>query len=286
MVLLADRCPAGAHLTLSLDGNAEVDMTTHDDTRSTASRRALLGAALGSAAAVAVTAIAPPGVTAHDPEDVQKGVDNPTTAPTSITNSGGTSESPALALAGVSTGNGTGVHGFSGDSGSTLDAPLPITGVFGSTVGADGVGVTGFGEDTEAFTTVGVFGSADNGVIGQGVWGVVGVGHTGLQGLTMADDPGAVGVWAEAAETNQYAFRAIGKVKFSRSGRLLLGSGKSSAKVTLAGVTSGTHVLAQLGSYRPGVQIAAVVPTTGSFTVYLSKALTSNAYVHWVVLDV
>ena len=222
-------------------------MTTHEDTRSTASRRALLGAALGSAAAVAVAAIAPPGVTAPDPEDVQKGVDNPTTAPTSITNSGGSSESPALALAGVSTGNGTGVHGFSGDSG-IHSGPAPADHRClrlhrGRRRGRSHRlrrGHRGLLDGRR-------FGSADNGVIGQGVWGVVGVGHTGLQGLTMADDPGAVGVWAEAGPgTNQYAFRAIGKVKFSRSGRLLLGSGKSSAKVTLAGVTSGTHVLAQL----------------------------------------
>jgi hypothetical protein len=265
----------------------EVEMTTQIDGRNPASRRALLGAALGSAAAVAATAIAPSVATAHDPDDVQKGVDNPTTAPTSITNStAGTLGSPELAFAGVSTGSGTGVQGFSGGTGSTPDEPLPITGVFGSTVGVDGVGVTGFGEITEAFTTVGVFGSADNGVIGEGAWGVVGVGHTGLQGLTMADDPGAVAVWAEAAETNQYALRAIGKVRFSRSGRLTLGAGKSSVKVTLAGVSSGTHVLAQLGSHRPGFYIAAVVPTSGSFTVYLNRALTSNAYVHWVVLDV
>jgi hypothetical protein len=261
-------------------------MTADDVRPDPRSRRALLGAALGSAAAVAATAIAPSLVAAHDPDDVQKGVDNPTTAPTSITNStAGSIESPELAFAGVSTGSGTGVQGFSGASGSTPDDPLPITGVLGSTVGADGVGVVGFGETTESFTTVGVFGSADNGVIGEGAWGVVGVGHTGVQGLTMAHDPGAVAVWAEAAETNQYALQAIGKVKFSRSGRLLLGPGKISSKVTLAGVTSGTHVLAQLGSHRPGFYIAAVVPTTGSFTVYLNKALTSNTYVHWVVLD-
>jgi hypothetical protein len=251
------------------------------------SRRALLGAAVGSATAVATSAVAPRLAAAHDPDDVQKGVDNPTTAPTSITNStAGTLESPALAFAGVSTGSGTGVHGFSGDGGSTPDDPLPLTGVLGSTVGVDGVGVTGFGETTESFSTVGVFGSADNGVIGEGTWGVVGVGHTGIQGLTMADDPGAVAVWAEAAETNQYALQAIGKVKLSRSGRLLLGPGKSSSKVTLVGVTSGTHVLAQLGSHRPGFYVSAVVPTTGSFTVYLNRALTSNTYVHWVVFDV
>jgi hypothetical protein len=262
-------------------------MPANDARSTTSSRRAVIGAALGSAAAVAATTIAPSVVIAHDPDDVQKGVNNPTTAATSITNStAGTLQAPELAFAGVSTGSGTGVLGFSGGTGSTPDDPLPLTGVFGSSIGTDGIGVTGFGETTTAFTTVGVFGSADNGVIGEGTWGVVGVGHTGVQGLTMAADPGAVAVWAEAAETNQYALRAIGKVRFSRSGRLTLASGRSSVKVTLAGVTSGTHVFAQLGSRRTGVYIASVVPTTGSFTVYLNKVLTSAAYIHWFVLDV
>jgi hypothetical protein len=251
------------------------------------SRRALLGAAVGSAAAFAAGAIAAPtAALAHDPDDVEKNVDNPTTATTSITNAtAGTAQAPTLAFAGVSTGNGTGIHGFSSDSGATPDDPLPITGVFGSTLGVDGVGVTGFGEFTVGLSTVGVFGSGDNGVIGEGTWGVVGVGHTGVQGLTTSGDTGAVGVSAEAADINQYAFHAIGRVKLSRSGRLLVATGRSSAKVTLAGVTTGTHAFAQLGSRRSGTYIIAVVPTTGSFTVYLNKALTSAAYIHWFVLD-
>jgi hypothetical protein len=250
------------------------------------SRRALLAATAGSAAALAANAIAAPAAAlAHDPDDVEKGVDNPTTTTTSITNStAGTAQAPTLAFAGVSTG-GTGVHGFSGDSGATPDDPLPGTGVFGSTLGADGVGVTGFGEFTLSMTTVGVFGSGDNGVIGEGTWGVVGVGHTGVQGLTTADDPGAVAVSAESAEINQYALQALGRVKLSLSGRLLVATGKSSVKVTLAGVTTGTHAFAQLGSRRSGTYIIAVVPTAGSFTVYLNRALTSPAYIHWFVLD-
>ena len=105
------------------------------------------------------------------------------------------------------------------------------------------------------------------------------------RGSTTADDPGAVGVSAEAAEIDQYALRAQGRVRLSRSGRLLLTSGKSSVKVNLAGVTTATHAFAQIGSLRAGYHISSVVPTTGSFTIYLNKALTSSAYVHWFVLD-
>ncbi|TME82231.1 MAG: hypothetical protein E6I45_06385 [Chloroflexi bacterium] len=254
--------------------------------RARRTRRAVLAAAAGSAAAMAATAIsAPASVLGHDVDDVQKGTDNPTTAATLITNSHGTADTPDQGFVGVSTGLGTGLHGFSGDTGATPDDPVERTGVLGTAAGVSGFGVTGFGDFTDSFNTVGVFGSGDNGVIGEGYFGTVGVGHFGVQGFTTLDDPGAVGVFAEAAATNQYALQAIGRVKFSRSGRVLLGSSKSSVKVTLAAVTSATHVFAQIGSLRPGYYIASVVPTTGSFTVYLNKALTQGTYIHWMVLD-
>jgi hypothetical protein len=252
------------------------------------SRRAVLAAAAGSAAALAATAMAAPAtVLGHDADDVQKGVDNPTTARTSITNSAGDATTPQDSFAGVSTGLGTGVHGFSGASGSTLDDPIELTGVLGTAVGDSGSGVIGFGDFTVSGTTVGVLGSADNGVVGVGTFGVVGIGDSvSVQGLTQSGFSGSVAVYGEAADTNQYALQAIGRVKFNRSGRTLVGSGKSSVKITLAAVTSATHVFAQIGSLRPGYYIASVVPTSGSFTVYFNKALVQGTYVHWFVLDV
>ncbi len=252
------------------------------------SRRALLAAAAGSAAMLAAQAVvAPATVLAHDPEDVQKEVDNPTATATSITNSTAvTPQAAQVAFVGASTGDGTGVHGFSGGTGSVPDEALPGTGVFGSALGVDGVGVTGFADDTPALSSIGVFGSGDNGVIGIGTFGVVGIGHAGVQGLTTAGDTGAAALFGSVADPGQYALRAAGKVFFSRSGRLLLAAGKTSVKVTLPQVTSATHVFAQIGSLRPGFHIESVVPAPGSFTIRLNKTLVQGAYIHWMVLDV
>src|SRR5688500_12602412 len=51
------------------------------------SRRALLAAAAGAAGALAANAAMPLAAAAADPNDVVKGVDNPTTATTTISNS-------------------------------------------------------------------------------------------------------------------------------------------------------------------------------------------------------
>ena len=52
----------------------------------TRSRRAILTAAAGAAGALAAGALIPAGVAAADPNDVVMGQNNPTTAPTSVTN--------------------------------------------------------------------------------------------------------------------------------------------------------------------------------------------------------
>jgi hypothetical protein len=264
-----------------------VEMGEHQLEAGRRTRRAVLAAAAGSAAALAATAVsAPANVLGHDVDDVQKETDNPTTAATSITNSDGDATAPEEAFAGISKGSGTGVRGFSGSSTDTVDPPWARTGVHGIALGDSASGVAGFSEFTELLNTAGVWGSGDSGVVGTGAFGVVGVGDfVSVQGLTQIDTPGAIALYGEAAETNQYALQAVGRVKFNRSGRVLVGSGKSSVKITLAAVTSGTHVFAQIGSLRPGYYIASVVPTTGSFTVYLNKALTQGTYVHWMVLD-
>lgn len=71
----------------------------------------------------------------------------------------------------------------------------------------------------------------------------------------------------------------------SRSGRTALAKGKTSLKVTLGGVTSASKVFAVLASNASGRYVRAVVPTTGSFTVYLNTSLAATAYVTWFVLD-
>jgi hypothetical protein len=239
-----------------------------------------------------------PAATA-DPNDVVKQADNPTTDTTSITDSGdrtvafavsNAGVAPALLtqnVAGVATTDGetdpsdpggitsaAGLYSFSADG--TDAAPYWLTsytGVYGwSPTLADpngfGTGVWGDSED------VGVYGSGSIGAWGDGFIGVRGDGGVG-----------GIGVQAVASSATGIGLAVTGKVQFSRSGRETIAAGKSSFKKTLAGVTSGSRVFAVLHSNRSGRYVRAVVPTTGSFTIYLNTTVTSSTYVAWFVLN-
>ncbi len=248
-------------------------------------RRALLTAAAGSAAALVATAAMPLTAVAADPDDVVKGTDNATTATTSVTNSGPGS----TALSGAATGSGAGY------------------GVLGTSTGGGGVvgwSVSppdgGFSAELTAYT--GVFGSApaypsadamaagvwgdspDIGVFGSGGSGVIGYGYVGVEG-DANDGAGSVGVWAWAPTTSQLALKVTGKVQLSRSGRQSMAKGKSSYTKSLAGVTTSSKVFAVLATSESGRWVRAVVPAAGKFTIYLNTKLTSSAVVSWFVLD-
>lgn len=253
-----------------------------DETSAPRSRRALLAAAAGGAAALAASAALPMAAAAHDADDVQKNVDNPTTDTTTISNS--TADKSALAAAATNLGYGvqgsstlgTGVLGWSvTEPDSTVFTPdvTSYTGVFGSSPAGDGI--TTFG--------TGVWGdSPDTGVFGTGSLGVLGYGGIGVEGDAFG--PGGIGVYAYGDPT-QTALHVNGKVSFSRSGRATIGKGKSSIAVNLAGVSSGSRVFAVLHSNRAGRWVRAVVPATGKFTIYLNTTTTSAAYVAWFVIN-
>jgi hypothetical protein len=260
-------------------------MASESDPRS--SRRALLAAAAGAAGVLAATAALPAVVVAADPDDVVKESDNPTTATTSITDSGDSS----TAFAGHATGPGSafGVEGTSvagaGVFGWSVAAPdwdppfepmlTSNTGVFGSAPSGDGVTTYG----------TGVWGdSPDTGVYGTGGYGVQGYGGIGVAGYTNGLS-GGIGVYAAAPNTSSLALQVDGKVKFSRSGRLNMSTGASKVTVTLAGVTAYSKVFAVLASSESGRYVRAVVPATNSFTAYLNTSLTSSAKLAWFVLD-
>ena len=185
------------------------------------SRRALLTAAAGTAAALAASAALPLTAAAADPDDVVKGVDNPTTATTSITDSG--AGSTAFQGNATGTGAGYGVEGTSlgagGVVGWSVEPPsltLPdfvpgdtqYTGVFGSAPTNPG-----------DFFATGVWGdSPDIGVLGTGLLGVIGFGAVGVVGEAN-DEAGSIGVQAFAPSNAQKALVVSGKVSFSRSGR-------------------------------------------------------------------
>ena len=132
-------------------------------------------------------------------------------------------------------------------------------------------------------TRQGVYGSGDTGVQGfgqsAGVYGYGGIGVVGESATTSA------GVLAIGQSATDLALEVQGKVKFSRSGRATVGSGKSNIKVTLAGVSSGSRVFAVLHSNRTGRWVQSVVPVTGSFTIYLNGTVSSSTYVAWFVLN-
>lgn len=267
-----------------------------DDQPPHRSRRSLLAAAAGGAAALAAQAALPLTAAAADPNDVVLGATNNATALTKIVTDSGNTES---AFEVVKVGTGMAMYGFSGqwagvagisvDVGSLAAEDTAYTGVYGYaptyTQGV-GAGVWGDSADYGVYGSggeVGVFGDGGIGVVGVGTYGVVGEGLTGVQGI--ATSSSSPGVRADAASSTGLALQANGKVKFSRSGRSTIGTGKSSLVVTLAGTTSASKIFAVLGSNRSGRYVRAVVATTGKFTIYLNTTVTSATYVSWFVLD-
>ncbi len=178
-------------------------------------RRAVIGAALGGAAAVAATSLAGPlSARAATGDSALLGKANQADAPTGFENTtaGETEISVVATHAGAGAGvqgssvTGTGLRGISSDETPTPDPSIPShkTGVFGAAGDASGAsantdetGVYGYA-DLSAYSTgiwgdssvgSGVYGSGSTGVFGDGDWGVYGTGSTGVIG-----DAGASGV--------------------------------------------------------------------------------------------
>ena len=240
------------------------------------SRRALLTAAAGGAAAVVATAAAPASVLAL-PTAVLTETANTSTAQTSLTMTSATATDVAFKVSST-TNTAASLIATDGDT-TNIATDTGFTGVYGWAEGAPsddpnhiGSGVWGDSDD------LGVVGTGSIGVEGDGFFGVLGVG---------ANDPAAVGVLATGWDGtgNYIALDVRGKAKFSRSGRTTIGTGKSSVKINLAGVSFSSLVFAVLRSNRTNRYVRAVVPTTGSFTIYLNAAVTSSSYVVWFVVN-
>ncbi len=103
-----------------------------------------------------------------------------------------------------------------------------------------------------------------------------------------ARDSGAKGtaIHAEGAT----ALHAVGKTRFSRSGRVTVSSGDSSFTKVLTGadaIGSATMVLANLQQRRVGIYVEAVVPHPASdaFTIHLNKPVAHDTIVAWFLLN-
>lgn len=258
------------------------------------SRRALLTAAAGGAAALAVSAIRPGHVDAASVA-VMTEVDNPTTEVTSISNS----ESGETAFIGRGAGAGTGVEGASttgfGVLGNSTDSSNPqlntrnagVVGVAGSVAMiAENVGLSGvYGysdpSSIEGFVGSGVWGdSADVGVIGTGGIGTYGDGIWGALGLGRGS--GGIGLYGRADSAAGRALRVEGRAEFTRSGRVAVSSGATKKVVALAGCTAYSLVFAVMNTNESGRWVRAVVPAAGAFTVWFNAALTSSATIIWI----
>jgi hypothetical protein len=256
------------------------------------SRRALLAGAASGAAALAATVIAPGAALAGSDGDVVLGTANPTTSPTTITNStadqnafAATASGDGVALEGSTT-NGVGVHGV-------VSAPTGLSGVptgvkgevaggdigFGvigtAEVGVSGAGVIGVAGDSQTIGGAGILGYGE--AIGCGVYGAVG-------GNPPAG-PRGVGVYAVSTEPGLTALRVDGGARFSRSGRLSVAKGKSSVSKSVAGMTRYSLVLATLQSPVAGTWVASAVAGTGTFTVRFNRALPAAGVVGWFVIN-
>lgn len=175
----------------------------------------------------------------------------------------------------ASTGSETGIAtdtAFTGVYGWAPEAPFPADPQY------EGSGVWGDSPDDGVVGTGGL-----SGVLGiGGGTGVVGIGDDGVVGV---GGPGGAGVRAVADTATDVGLAVTGKVQFSRSGRATILAGRSSIKVNLAGTTTSSRVFAVLHSNRSGRYVRAVVPTTGSFTIYLNTTVTASTWIAWFVIN-
>ena len=185
--------------------------------------------------------------------------------------------------------SGIGVHGANTNTGVPNPDPTASThrtGVFGvggppGTEGqiggiasnTDQTGVYGFSDMTANAT--GVWGDSwqGNGVVGTGEFGVVGTGNT--VGV-FANDYGAPGA---------YALYTSGRIRFGgRSGHSYITSGHYYKDVPIAGMTSSADVIVTLRTYKAGYFVAAAIPYTGKFRLFLNKRAVSTLYFSYLVI--
>ncbi len=284
-------------------------MTDQETMRRT--RRAVLGAALGGAAAVAAGSLRPLEVRAADGGNALLGQANESTAQTSFENTDpgepslvGIQASGGIGVVGSSIG-GAGVHGSSDGKSGVWGTSGEQAGVWGSS-GEDSLATVEPGE-------TGVYGYANTSIYSNGVWGdsidgagLYGTGYYGLYalgGIAVQGDSGpsgvgvygwtgnaapptpsaGVGVYARAETNDETALQVVGKLKFNRSGTRSM---KTSRKTfPYNGMTSSSQVFAVLQTNRSGVYIRSVKPQRDQFTVRLSKSPGKKVTFSFIVIN-
>jgi hypothetical protein len=171
-----------------------------------------------------------------------------------------------------------------GSSTNTATATTRLSGT-GATVEALTVEAVGTAVHGNSSTGYGVIGSTTRagGVLGSATTGVGVNGHsdngTGVDGYS----PSGTGIRARSG--TGLALSVDGRVHFNRSGRVWIRAGHASLVVTVPGTASSHRVLAVLANNRPGRYVRAVVPATGTFTVYLNAAVLTDSIVTWFAFE-
>lgn len=244
-------------------------------TTSVRSRRALLGAAVGAAAAGVASAVANPAIVRGAATTMQTETENTATAATGLVRSNGgdvlqvsdastgSLQAANAMLHAVATGSGTAglyVERKTNGGGTGISVDASTVGVFAGVSSDASFGtntaVWGYGgfigldgsTTTDNANSIGVRGSS-GGATGIGVQGL---GDTGVMGWDSYTDGIGVhglsgsghGVHGKAltgvggyfeANSGSTALQAVGKVKFNRSGKATILAGKSYVDVTVSG---------------------------------------------------
>lgn len=163
-------------------------------------------------------------------------------------------------------------------------------GAVGIATANGGFGVAGYGQGGSA--SIGVYGvntaGTGTGIKGQsqsgiGVWGRA----TGGRGV-VGQSSGAGGVAVQALATfGATALQVSGVAKFSRSGAVTVAAGSARVTVSNVALTSASIVLCTIQQHAPGVAISSAVPdaASASFTIQLTKAVTTSTKVGWFVVN-
>lgn len=182
----------------------------------------------------------------------------------------------------------TGVTGISAAGSGVYGQSTTADGVFGSSVSGPGIaGSSDYGDGVQGFANAdgqaGVHGF-DNSP--DGGYAVVGEATLGTAVLAKITNPANASAALQASTAGTgYALDVAGKLHFDRSGTAIVNAGHTSRKVTVAGVTRSSMVLATIQVDAGPITIANVVPGNGSFTINLTDTPTGNVRVAWLVLD-
>ena len=206
----------------------------------------------------------------------------------------------------------TGVDTFKGGLGRSSGVTgnsLNGTGVNGMSIHHTGIVGTGFTQGQSGVAGIdfcptrgaqGIYGQSNNGNGVTGVSfkgnGVVGnsktPGHSAVIGLDRAPHGGNAvfaqsqhGTAVLATSNGGTALRVDGKAKFKNSGVVSVPGGQRTVKVSVAGMTASSLVLATIQRPQAGVFIEAAQPGAGSFTITLSRNASSGLPVAWFVID-